>query len=150
MPAVVVRPFNTYGPFQKTGGEGGVIAIFIKKQLAGQELGIYGDGTQTRDFLYVEDCAAFVAQCGYSEAVNGEIVNAGLGFDITINDLAFMVAKDQSKIKHLPHIHPQSEIMKLLCDYSKANEILDWQPKHSLEEGVAKTTAWIKQNPELI
>ena len=150
MPAVVVRPFNTYGPFQKTGGEGGVIAIFIKKNLAGEDLGIYGDGRQTRDFLYVEDCAAFVVQCGYSEAVNGEVVNAGLGRDITINDLAVLIAKDEKRVKNLPHIHPQSEIMKLLCNSEKAKRLLGWQPKYTLEQGIAKTYQWIEDNPELI
>ncbi|HBK53531.1 MAG TPA: NAD-dependent dehydratase, partial [Syntrophomonas wolfei] len=48
LPTVVVRPFNTYGPFQKSSGEGGVVAIFIQRELAGKELNIYGDGTQTR------------------------------------------------------------------------------------------------------
>lgn len=150
MPAVVVRPFNTYGPFQKTGGEGGVIAIFIKKALAGETLNIYGTGEQTRDFLYVEDCADFVVNCGYSDRVNGEIVNAGLGRDITINDLAFLIAKDKSKIKHIEHIHPQSEIMKLLCNSEKADKILGWKPKFTLEQGINKTSDWIKNNPNLI
>ena len=150
MPAVVVRPFNTYGPFQKTGGEGGVIAIFIKKALAGETLNIYGTGEQTRDFLYVEDCADFVVNCGYSDKVNGEIVNAGLGRDITINDLAFLIAKDKSKIKHIEHIHPQSEIMKLLCNSEKADKILGWKPKFTLEQGINKTSDWIKNNPNLI
>ncbi|WP_371362942.1 UDP-glucose 4-epimerase [Sporomusa rhizae] len=150
MPAVVVRPFNTYGPFQKTGGEGGVIAIFIKNALASADLGIYGSGEQTRDFLYVEDCASFVVQCGYNDAVNGEIVNAGLGQDVTINELAKLIAKDNIKIKHLPHIHPQSEIMKLLCNSTKANKLLGWQPKYDLETGIAKTTDWIKNNANLI
>lgn len=150
MPAVVVRPFNTYGPFQKTGGEGGVIAIFIKNALAGINLGIYGSGEQTRDFLYVEDCAAFVVQCGYNEAVNGEIVNAGLGRDVTVNELAKLIARDEVAIKHLPHIHPQSEIMKLLCNSAKANKLLGWQPKHDLAAGITKTTEWIKNNANLI
>ncbi|CQR70435.1 UDP-glucose 4-epimerase [Sporomusa ovata DSM 2662] len=150
MPAVVVRPFNTYGPFQKTGGEGGVIAIFIKNSLAGLDLGIYGSGEQTRDFLYVEDCASFVVQCGYNEAVNGEIVNAGLGRDVTINELALLIAKDETKIKHLPHIHPQSEIMKLLCNYGKAKCLLDWQPHHSLAQGINETEQWIRVNSALI
>lgn len=150
LPSVVVRPFNTYGPFQKTGGEGGVIAIFIKKKLAGEELCIYGDGVQTRDFLYVEDCADFVVRCGYSNAVNGEIVNAGLGRDITVNDLALLIAGEPEQIRHVPHIHPQSEIMKLLCNYEKTGRLLGWQPRHSLESGIAKTTEWIRQNPTLI
>jgi UDP-glucose 4-epimerase len=150
LPVVVIRPFNTYGPFQKTGGEGGVVAIFIRNQLKGLPLNIYGDGTQTRDLLYVEDCARFVVEAGYSDAVNGEIVNAGLGRDITINDLAAFIAQgneyapQQVEVKHVPHIHPQSEIQKLLCNYTKAKRMLGWEPKVTLEEGIAKTREWIR------
>lgn len=149
LPTVVVRPFNTYGPFQKTNGEGGVVAIFIKRKLTGEKLHIYGDGTQTRDLLYVEDCARFVVQAGYSDAVNGEIVNAGLGRDVSINELAMMIVGDPSRIVHVPHIHPQSEIQKLLCNYDKAKRLLGWEPKVSLEEGIRLTEEWIQTN-ELI
>jgi len=144
LPVVVIRPFNTYGPFQKTGGEGGVLAIFIRNKLAGKDLNIYGDGTQTRDLLFVEDCARFVVEAGYSNKVDGQIVNAGLGEDISVNALAKLVVGDDSRIKHVPHIHPQSEIQKLLCDYSKAKTLLAWEPKVSLTEGIARTEAWIK------
>jgi len=144
LPAVVIRPFNTYGPMQKSSGEGGVVAIFIKRNLEGLPLNIYGDGFQTRDLLYVEDCAEFVVQAGYSDKVNGEIVNAGLGKDISINDLALLIAKDKEKIVHVPHIHPQSEISKLLCNYQKARELLGWAPKVSLEEGIKRTEEWIR------
>jgi UDP-glucose 4-epimerase len=149
LPTVVIRPFNTYGPYQKTGGEGGVVAIFIKNKLAGKNLNIYGDGTQTRDLLYVEDCAKFVVEAGYSEAVNGEIVNAGLGRDVSINELALIVVGDESRIKHVPHIHPQSEIQKLLCNYQKAKKLLNWQPVVDLEEGIMRTEQWI-QTSQLI
>lgn len=148
MPAVVVRPFNTYGPFQKSSGEGGVMAIFIKRNLEGLPLNIYGDGTQTRDLLYVEDCVEFVVNAGYSDKVNGEIVNAGLGRDISINDLALLISNNKDRIKHVQHIHPQSEIPKLLCNYSKANKLLEWKPKTSLEEGIKKTEKWIKKSVE--
>jgi UDP-glucose 4-epimerase len=144
LPTVVIRPFNTYGPFQKTGGEGGVVAIFLKKNLNGETLNIYGDGTQTRDLLYVEDCARFVVEAGYSDKVNGQIVNAGLGRDISINDLAMLIAGDPSRIRHVEHIHPQSEIQKLLCNYQKAKELLGWEPKITLEEGIRLTEEWIK------
>ena len=146
LPVTVLRPFNTYGPFQKAGGEGGVVAIFIKNTLDGKELHIYGTGEQTRDLLYVEDCARFVAEAGYSKKVNGEIVNAGLGKDISINDLARLIVKDQRRIKHIPHIHQQSEIIKLQCNYDKAQKLLNWQPRVSLEEGIEKTKAWIIAN----
>lgn len=144
LPVVVIRPFNTYGPFQKTGGEGGVVAIFIKNKLDGRELRIYGDGTQTRDLLYVEDCARFVVEAGYSDKVNGEIVNAGLGRDISINDLAKLIVEDESRIRHVEHIHPQSEIRKLLCNYGKAKRLLGWEPQVSLEEGIRRTEEWIR------
>lgn len=149
LPTVVIRPFNTYGPFQKTGGEGGVVAIFVRNQLKGLPIQIYGDGTQTRDLLYVEDCARFVVQAGYSDRVNGQIVNAGLGRDISINELAELiaagneVAPEQVEIKHVPHIHPQSEIQKLLCNYEKAERLLNWKPEVDLEEGIARTREWI-------
>jgi UDP-glucose 4-epimerase len=144
LPTVVIRPFNTYGPFQKTGGEGGVVAIFIKNKLAGLDLNIYGEGTQTRDLLFVDDCARFVVEAGYSDQVNGHIVNAGLGRDISVNELAKLIVEDESRIKHVEHIHPQSEIQKLLCNSSKAKELLGWEPKVSLEEGIALTENWIK------
>ncbi|MEJ8303650.1 dTDP-glucose 4,6-dehydratase [Saccharibacillus sacchari] len=145
LPTVVIRPFNTYGPFQKTGGEGGVVAIFLKNELEGKMLNIYGEGTQTRDLLYVEDCARFVVEAGFSNTVDGEIVNAGLGRDISVNDLALLIAGDASKIKHVEHIHPQSEIQKLLCNSAKAGELLGWKPNVSLEEGISRTKAWIAQ-----
>lgn len=143
LPTVVIRPFNTYGPFQKTGGEGGVVAIFIKNALEGKTLSIYGEGTQTRDLLYVEDCARFVVESGYSSRMNGEIVNAGLGRDIAINDLALLIAGSPDAVSHVKHIHPQSEIQKLLCNSTKAKELLGWQPEVSLEEGIRRTREWI-------
>lgn len=143
LPAVVIRPFNTYGPFQKSGGEGGVVAIFLKNHIAGKDLNIYGEGTQTRDLLYVEDCAEFVVSAGFEDKVNGEIVNAGLGQDISVNDLAFLITKDLEKIKHIEHIHPQSEIAKLLCDWTKAKKILNWEPKTSLAQGIEYTKNWL-------
>ncbi|AIQ61274.1 dTDP-glucose 4,6-dehydratase [Paenibacillus borealis] len=144
LPTVVIRPFNTYGPYQKTGGEGGVVAIFINNHLNGRDLNIYGEGTQTRDLLYVEDCARFVVSAGFSDQVNGEIVNAGLGKDISVNDLALLISGDPSRIKHVEHIHPQSEIQKLLCNFDKARHLLKWEPEITLDEGIARTKAWIQ------
>ncbi len=144
LPAVVVRPFNTYGPFQRTGGEGGVVAIFIHNKLKGEPLNIYGEGTQSRDLLYVADCADFVVEAGYSDQLNGEIVNAGTGKDISINQLAELISKGQVPIHHIPHIHPQSEIQKLLCNFQKAEKTLSWTPKVTIEEGIKQTEKWIQ------
>ena len=145
LPTVIVRPFNTYGPFQKSSGEGGVVSVFAQRCLSGEILNIYGDGTQTRDLMYVEDCADFVVRAGYSDAANGEILNAGLGKDICINDLAVMICPDKSRIKHVEHIHPQSEIPKLVCDNSKAQALLGWKPTTSLEKGIGLMKEWLMQ-----
>ncbi|GEA29282.1 SDR family NAD(P)-dependent oxidoreductase [Clostridium diolis] len=144
LPTVVIRPFNTYGPFQKTGGEGGVVAIFINNSIAGKDINIYGSGEQTRDLLYVKDCARFVVESGYSDNVNGEIVNAGTGRDVSINELAEIISNNRVNINHVEHIHPQSEIMKLKCNYNKAKKLISWEPEYSLEEGIKETEGWIK------
>lgn len=146
LPTTVVRPFNTYGPFQKASGEGGVVAIFIKRAMKGQDLNIYGNGTQTRDLLYVEDCADFVVSAGMNSGADGQILNAGLGRDISMNDLADLICTDKSRIKHVAHIHPQSEIQKLVCNHEKAHRLLEWVPRTGLEEGIRKTSNWIVQN----
>ncbi|MBU0650482.1 SDR family NAD(P)-dependent oxidoreductase [bacterium] len=144
LPTTVIRPFNTYGPFQKCTGEGGVVAIFVGNELKGKDICIYGDGTQTRDLLYVEDCARFVIAAGENKKCEGKIVNAGSGRDISVNDLASLICKNPDKIKHVKHIHPQSEIPKLLCDYSYAKKLLGWEPKVSLEEGIEKVRNQLK------
>lgn len=144
LPVVILRPFNTYGPYQKASGEGGVVSIFIQNTLKKKDLNIYGYGTQSRDFLYVEDCADFIVKAAYSSAVNDKILNAGTGKVTTINKLASMICEDKSKIQHVEHIHPQSEIFRLCCDYSKAEHFLEWKPKTSLETGIIKTRIWIK------
>lgn len=143
LPVVVTRPFNTYGPFQKSNLEGGVVSIFIKRNLEGKPLLVYGDGKQTRDLFYVEDCADFIVQATNNKAAVGEVINAGSGKDISINDLALVICKDKGKIEHIPHPHTQSEIRKLVCDYSKAKKILGWKPKTSLKEGIKRTTQWL-------
>lgn len=145
LPVVIVRPFNTYGPWQKSTGEGGVVSIFIERNLRGQLLNIYGDGTQTRDFLYVDDCVEFIVLAGLSDKTNGQVLGAGHGRDVTINDLAAMICQDPSRIAHVEHIHPQSEIRRLLCDHTKGRNLLGWTPKVSLEEGLRRTEAWIQK-----
>ena len=143
LPTTVIRPFNTYGPFQRSVGEGGVVAIFTRRSILGQELRIFGDGTQTRDLLYVEDCARFVVAALTSERAVGRILNAGTGQDVSVNELAARIEPDGSRVVHVPHIHPQSEIPVLRCDPRLAAELLDWRPTVALGDGLARVRAWM-------
>ncbi|RLG19887.1 NAD-dependent dehydratase [Candidatus Micrarchaeota archaeon] len=144
LPVVVLRPFNTYGPYQKSNMEGGVVTIFLQKQMKGEELRVFGSGEQTRDLLYVEDCAEFIETACYSDAAVGQIFNAGSGEDIKIKELANMIAGEKGRVAFVEHHHPQSEIMKLLCDYSKARKLLAWKPRTSLKEGIERTREWLE------
>jgi UDP-glucose 4-epimerase len=143
LPTTVVRPFNTYGPFQRSVGEGGVVAIFTRLSLLGEPLRIYGDGTQTRDLLYASDCARFVCDALLSDAATGRILNAGTGADVSVNDLAAAIEPDASRVVHVEHIHPQSEIAVLRCDAREAERVLGWRPEVSLDEGLRRVRSWM-------
>jgi len=149
LPTTVVRPFNTYGPFQRSVGEGGVVAIFTRRSLAGEPLRIYGDGTQTRDLLYVTDCARFVVDALLSDAVVGQVLNAGTGVDVSVNDLAAAIEPDATRIEHVEHIHPQSEIAVLRCDPRRAKDRLGWTPAVGLDEGLGLVRAWMAERTAL-
>lgn len=98
LPIVIIRPFNVYGPFQKSSSEGGVISIFLNNKLANKKIHIFGDGLQSRDFLYVEDCADFIVQASLSPKTVGETFNIGSGKEVSINELAYKIIQDQRKL----------------------------------------------------
>ncbi|QLG48898.1 dTDP-glucose 4,6-dehydratase [Natrinema halophilum] len=144
LPVTILRPFNTYGPYQKTDMAGGVVSIFTSRDLNDEPLKIFGDGTQTRDLLYATDCARFIVDGTFSDATTGEVINAGTGSDISINELAELIATDGTEIDHVEHHHPQSEVQKLRCDPTKAREVLGWDPEVSLEDGVDQLRKWLQ------
>lgn len=143
-PVVVVRPFNTYGPYQRADGEGGVVAIFCDRALLGQPIDVFGDGTQTRDLLYVDDCAEFLMRAAASEAARGALLNAGTGRDVPIKELAAIVGGPDTEIHHVDHPHPQAEIARLVCDSTLARSVLGWRPAVPLEDGIERTKEWLR------
>ena len=148
LPITILRPFNTYGPYQKSGMAGGVVSIFTNRDINGEPLKIFGDGTQTRDLLYATDCARFIVEATFSDETIGEVLNAGTGHDVSINELAELIATGDTEITHVEHHHPQSEVQKLLCDPTKACEMLDWEPQVTLDEGVSRLRMWLHDREE--
>ncbi len=120
-----------------------MVAIFTRRSLLGEELRIYGDGSQTRDLLYAEDCARFVCDALVSDAALGRILNAGTGADVSVNALAAADRAGPGADRHVEHIHPQSEIAVLRCDPRLAADLLGWRPRVALADGLDRTRTWM-------
>ena len=138
---------NVYGPRQEpaseVGLEGQVVAIFSRKMLAGRPCTIYGDGTQTRDFVYVDDVvSAFVAA---RDKGSGELVNVGSGSEISVNDLYAKLAQlAGSRFEPVYGAARPGELQRIVVDPGKAGRVLDWSPRVDLDDGLARTVAWFR------
>jgi UDP-glucose 4-epimerase len=145
--AVVVRPFNTYGPFSHHDGDSGeVIPIFMLRCLDGRPLVVFGDGTQTRDFTFVSDTARGIIMAGAAPDLVGQTINLGSGKEIAIRDLASAVADAAgAPPPTLSFDEPRpGDVMRLYADISKAREVLGFEPQVSLGEGLTILRDWYR------
>jgi UDP-glucose 4-epimerase len=142
---------NVYGPRQEpaseVGLEGQVVAIFSRKLLAGRPCTIYGDGTQTRDFVYVDDVvSAFVAA---RDKGSGELVNVGSGTELSVNELYRRLAElTSSRLEPIYGAARPGELQRIVVDATKAGSVLGWSPSMSLDDGLKQTVAWFRANPK--
>lgn len=138
---VSLRYSNIYGPRQSAEGEGGVVAIFTDRILNGENPIIYGNGRQTRDFLYVEDAAAAAIKA--LKAPPSSIFNIGANKEISINNLLKLLSLiANKKIKPIYKPLRRGEIIKSRVDFSKAKKEISWEPKYNLEKGLKETLKW--------
>ena len=150
LPVVTVRPFNTFGPRQSTRA---IIPTVIVQCLLGDTIHL-GNLHPTRDLNFVTNTVdGFLLAASEPSAV-GQTINLGSGREISIGDLAGLIAQMVGKPIQIEseeqRLRPQdSEVERLLADNTLAQTILGWQPKVNLEEGLARTIAWIKDNLEL-
>jgi UDP-glucose 4-epimerase len=146
----VLRYPNVYGPRQDPHGEAGVVAIFTGKMLAGEPVTIYGDGEQTRDFVYVGDCARANHLAVTVDHQPG-IYNLGWSRPTSINDIFNTLAK-VTGYPQPAHYGPAKlgETRHIYLDAAKANKDLDWAPTLTLEEGLERTVAYFKTSERVI
>ncbi|MFX0031656.1 MAG: NAD-dependent epimerase/dehydratase family protein [Candidatus Hodarchaeota archaeon] len=144
----IVRIFNTSGPRIRHGPEfGRVIPNFIFQALNDEDITIFGDGSQTRSFIYVIDEIEGILKMVHNEKATGEVINLGNDKEYTILELAKIIKElvnSNSRIifKALPIDDP----VKRCPDLTKAKKLLNWEPTTSLREGLKKTIAWFKDN----
>lgn len=145
-PAVIIRPFNSYGPRIT---QPYIVPEIITQLLRGDRVCL-GNVESSRDFTYVGDTAKGIILALTEEKAIGETINICSGSDIKIGDLACLIARlmgkniqlEQDESRFRPY-----DVERLLGDYTKAKKLLGWEPKIPPEEGIRRTIEWIKSNP---
>ena len=139
-----IAPANVYGPRQDPHGEAGVVAIFSQALLAGRPTKIFGDGTDTRDYVFVDDVVDGFVRAG-GEAGGGQRFNIGTGVETSVAQLHTAIAAAVG-VPDNPELHPPrlGDLRKSCLDISRANAVLGWTPKVALAEGVARTVDFFR------
>ena len=134
---------NVYGPRQDPHGEAGVVSIFANKYLKNEEPTIYGDGQQTRDYIYVKDVVSALIKA--SKIEENHFLNIGTGIETSVNDLA-----NSMKIQFKSEINPiykparEGELNRSVLNNTKAKQELNWKPNYSLDDGMKQVFNWLR------
>lgn len=150
IPVVVARPFNTFGPRQSARA---VIPTIVSQALSRDVIEL-GSTDPTRDFLFVEDTVAGVMACGRVEKIEGEVINLGSGGEISIGHLAQriieIVGRNLSVTADSDRVRPdRSEVERLVADWTKARNLLGWEPRVDFDEGLRRTIGWVQEAPDM-
>ncbi len=149
---VTLRYFNVFGPFQDPASQySGVLAIFCRKLLAGEQPTIYGDGEQSRDFTFIENVikANLLAADAPAEKVSGKTMNLATGAAVTLNQ-AFEILCGLTGYKGKPaYAEPRSgDIRHSLADIGRARDLLGYTPQVDFREGIRRTVEWYRTTRE--
>lgn len=142
----VARPFNTYGPRQNEGIYAAVVPITLRKITAGEPPVIFGDGNQTRDFIYVEDTARGILEVYKHANTRGKEINIAYGREIKIKDLIKTIVREMGyngKILRKP-VRP-ADVRRHKAGIKLAEKLIGFKPRYNFAEGMAKTIEWYKE-----
>ncbi|TET53007.1 MAG: NAD-dependent epimerase/dehydratase family protein [Actinobacteria bacterium] len=157
--AVILRPFNSYGPRNDSTWRGGPQSLFIEAILKNKSIEIHGDGSQTRSFTYISDTIEGIIRAMEQDLAVGEVFNIGNNLtEISIKDLAYLIkrlSKTNGELKanfiaHKKLFGDYEEIERRVPNISKASEILGFKPKVGLEEGLTRTIDWHRKRLSLV
>jgi UDP-glucose 4-epimerase len=145
---VTLRYFNVFGPYQDpTSHYSGVLAIFCRKMLKGEQPTIHGDGEQSRDFTYIDNVvhANLLAAGAPADKVSGEMMNAATGRRITLNE-TFKILRELTGYKGEPGYGPSraGDVHDSLADIRKAEELMGYKPPVDFREGLRRTVEWYR------
>jgi UDP-glucose 4-epimerase len=141
IPTISLRYFTVYGPRQRPDMG---INKFVYSILEGKEIVIFGDGTQTRDFTYIDD-AVYANILAANSDVSGEVFNIGGGNRISVNDLIFVIEQATGRRAIIRYTDKQKgDVIDTLADNSKARRILGWEPRVDIRDGISHYVSWRK------
>jgi UDP-glucose 4-epimerase len=147
--AVAVRFSNAYGP--RSAHKGNVIPLFLRRLLEGRELVVYGDGEQTRDFVYVEDLADGLVRASEAEGIGGEIFQLASGVETSLNTLVSLLAEVTGREPQVRREPPRAgEILRNYSLVDKARDRLGYAPAVELREGLRRTYEWFSSAPAAV
>ena len=147
IPAVIVRPFNNYGPYQHLEK---LIPRFITSAILNEPMTVHGDGSARRDFLFVDDHCKALDIILHSDKKNliGQVLNLGTGRDLSVLEIAHAIKEflpnAKSKIEFLGD--RPGQVFRHTCDYTKSKLLLPWRAETNFEDGLKETIAWYEQN----
>lgn len=149
VPVKTIRPFNTFGPRQSARA---VIPSIVSQVLRGGPIHL-GSLTTVRDMTYVEDTVEAFLRIAASKAAIGQVINVGSGFGVSIDELVKtvlrMIGHNADVVLDEERVRPEhSEVLRLICDNRKAKEVLGWEPRHTLEQGLSKVIEFIDGHAE--
>lgn len=142
---VIFRPHNVYGENQNIGDKyRNVIGIFMNQIMQNKPMTIFGDGTQTRAFSYIDDVAIPIANCVNIPKAYNEVFNIGADKPYTINELVNVVCKHLGAEPNTKYLQARKEVMHAYSDHAKAHKIFGSNGAVSLDEGIKRMAAWAK------
>lgn len=142
-----IRPFNNYGPRQNEESYAGVIPLTIKRILNGEPPVIYGDGKQTRDYLYVTDTADAAIKIYYSKNTRKKVLNIASGKEVSIETLIQLIAKYLGYTKPILYDRERpADVRRHIANIYLAEDLIGFKPTITFEEGMKTTVEWYKKN----
>lgn len=135
----ILRYANVYGPGQTTGSKGSIIAAIGKHVSCGVPLNIYGDGTQTRDFIYINDVVE--ATLAAAKLTHSDMLHISTGQMVSVNQLIDMARVQYPDAIHINYLPPKpGDVLHICLDNSKARSLLNWKPEYTIEQGFLETS----------
>lgn len=143
---VIFRPHNVYGENQNIGDPfRNVVGIFMKQILEGKKLTVFGDGTQSRSFSYIDDVAPIIAGSAWEPKATGEIFNVGADQPYSVKELATLVARAMGTKPQIQYLPARMEVHHAYSDHRKIRKVFGGQKPVTLEKGLSRMAEWVKR-----